>query len=277
MQRKEYAMRQTGIEHCSRTRDNAMQEIEYNRTDKISCYFVGNSHDFSDTLLTLARTKFENIEFYRLSSVEELLELSICRPDRVRSIILNQSMAVGLKTELPMLLERFSNATVALSYRQSKPIRTILNEMRASGPLLNLAFLPMNRDVDCWLTLLQLLICGEKYVPSELYDAVEGQTLQGIVPCEKHTTPLQTAVQDSLSLPDPALKVAKSDLTCREMQVLTCVAEGKQNKIIANRLGLSEHTVKLHIHHVISKLGVNNRTEAAVWFLEQSKMEMRPR
>ena len=51
-------------------------------------------------------------------------------------------------------------------------------------------------------------------------------------------------------------------------QVLSCVAEGKQNKLIANRLGLSEHTVKLHIHHVIAKLGVNNRTEAAVWFLE---------
>ena len=57
-------------------------------------------------------------------------------------------------------------------------------------------------------------------------------------------------------------------LTTREAQVLSCVAEGKQNKLIANRLGLSEHTVKLHIHHVIAKLGVNNRTEAAVWFLE---------
>ncbi len=253
-----------------------MQEIEYNRTDKISCYFVGNSHDFSDTLLTLARTKFENIDFFRLASVEEILELSICRPDRVRSIILNQSMAVGLKTVLPMLLERFSDATVALSYRQAKPIRNILNDMRATRPLLNLAFLPMNRDVDCWLTLLQLLICGENYVPSELYESVEGQTPQPIEPCEKHTTSLHTAVQDSLSLRDPVIKVSKNDLTGREMQVLTCVAEGKQNKIIASRLGLSEHTVKLHIHHVISKLGVNNRTEAAVWFLEQSKMEMRP-
>nr|WP_269751662.1 response regulator transcription factor [Pseudophaeobacter flagellatus] len=57
-------------------------------------------------------------------------------------------------------------------------------------------------------------------------------------------------------------------LTLREAEVLSCVAEGKQNKLIANRLGLSEHTVKLHIHHVIAKLGVHNRTEAAVWFLE---------
>ncbi len=38
---------------------------------------------------------------------------------------------------------------------------------------------------------------------------------------------------------------------------------GQRNKVIANALGVSEHTVKLHIHHIIAKLGVANRTEAA--------------
>ena len=70
-----------------------------------------------------------------------------------------------------------------------------------------------------------------------------------------------------------ASKTVSIRLTTREAQVLSCVAEGKQNKLIANRLGLSEHTVKLHIHHVIAKLGVNNRTEAAVWFLENHGSE----
>uniref|UniRef100_UPI000ADF3935 response regulator transcription factor n=1 Tax=Aestuariivita boseongensis TaxID=1470562 RepID=UPI000ADF3935 len=59
------------------------------------------------------------------------------------------------------------------------------------------------------------------------------------------------------------------DLTRREAQVLRLVAKGKQNKIIAEELNLSEHTVKLHIHHVIAKLGVHNRTEAAIKFLAE--------
>lgn len=253
-----------------------MQKFENVNSEQISCFFVGNSHDFSSTLLKLAQTSCEDVTFCRLPSVEALLDLSVCRPDRVRSIILNQSMAAGLKTALPVLLGRFTAATVALSYRQPELARDILNNMRATRPLLSLSFLPMNRDVDRWLTLLQLLICGENYIPSELYIASEDQILKRVDICVKPKPLLNTAVQASLKLHDPAVKIAKDDLTKREMQVLTCVAEGKQNKIIADRLGLSEHTVKLHIHHVISKLGVNNRTEAAVWFLEQSRMEMSP-
>lgn len=60
------------------------------------------------------------------------------------------------------------------------------------------------------------------------------------------------------------------DLTVRELGILSRVARGQQNKIIAADLGLSEHTVKLHIHNIITKLGVHNRTEAAVLYLERS-------
>ena len=66
--------------------------------------------------------------------------------------------------------------------------------------------------------------------------------------------------QENSCPPEPSL-------TDRETQVLSCIAKGKQNKVIADTLGVSEHTVKLHVHHVIAKLGVNNRTEAAVWYL----------
>ena len=58
-----------------------------------------------------------------------------------------------------------------------------------------------------------------------------------------------------------------SELTDREREVLALVSEGKPNKTIATELDLSEHTIKLHIHHVITKLGVRNRTEAAIFFL----------
>lgn len=53
-------------------------------------------------------------------------------------------------------------------------------------------------------------------------------------------------------------------LTPRELQVLALMAEGLANKIIAARLGISDHTVKFHVNAVMSKLGAQSRTEAVV-------------
>ena len=57
---------------------------------------------------------------------------------------------------------------------------------------------------------------------------------------------------------------APGDLTPREREVWTLVAGGLTNPQIAERLGLSDNTVKFHVQHLFSKLGVKNRTEAAL-------------
>ncbi|HYK82738.1 MAG TPA: response regulator transcription factor [Gemmatimonadales bacterium] len=54
------------------------------------------------------------------------------------------------------------------------------------------------------------------------------------------------------------------DLTPREREVWALVAAGLTNPEIAQRLGLSDNTVKFHVQHLFSKLGVKNRTEAAL-------------
>ncbi|MBI4197814.1 MAG: response regulator transcription factor [Chloroflexi bacterium] len=54
------------------------------------------------------------------------------------------------------------------------------------------------------------------------------------------------------------------ELTPREQQVLALLAEGLANKAIANRLGISDHTVKFHINAIMGKLGAQSRTEAVV-------------
>ena len=52
-------------------------------------------------------------------------------------------------------------------------------------------------------------------------------------------------------------------LTPREREVLVLIAHGFANKRIARELGLSEKTVKAHVGHVLAKLGVSDRTQAA--------------
>jgi len=53
-------------------------------------------------------------------------------------------------------------------------------------------------------------------------------------------------------------------LTGREREVLMLMAEGLANKLIAGRLGISEHTAKFHVHTILGKLGTQSRTEAVV-------------
>ena len=56
-----------------------------------------------------------------------------------------------------------------------------------------------------------------------------------------------------------------TDLTDREIQVLRLVAEGATNTEISDTLSISHHTVKSHVVNIFNKLGVNDRTQAAVW------------
>jgi two-component system nitrate/nitrite response regulator NarL len=59
-----------------------------------------------------------------------------------------------------------------------------------------------------------------------------------------------------------------SELTPREYEILSHIAEGESNKVIANNLGISDGTVKLHVKAILRKLGVHSRVEAAVIAVE---------
>ena len=55
------------------------------------------------------------------------------------------------------------------------------------------------------------------------------------------------------------------DLTDRELQVLQMIKDGMSNKMIGNKLGIAESTVKVHVKHILAKIGLRTRVEAAVW------------
>lgn len=59
-----------------------------------------------------------------------------------------------------------------------------------------------------------------------------------------------------------------NSLTPRERDILSLLAEGQPNKVIARRLGTCDGTVKVHLRRIMRKLGVQNRTQAAIWALD---------
>jgi two-component system, NarL family, response regulator LiaR len=58
-------------------------------------------------------------------------------------------------------------------------------------------------------------------------------------------------------------------LTPRETEVLALIARGQPNKVIARELGISEKTVKTHVSNVLGKLGVSDRTQAALYAVRE--------
>jgi DNA-binding NarL/FixJ family response regulator len=66
------------------------------------------------------------------------------------------------------------------------------------------------------------------------------------------------------AIADGRRSTAERSLTRREREVLELIARGRSNKRIAFELGISEKTVKTHVGHVLAKLGVSDRTQAAL-------------
>ncbi len=127
--------------------------------------------------------------------------------------------------------------------------------------------LPLNVSLDVLLSMLRIVLRGGTYFPTtanhEQYRVSwEGN---GTHPFEGVRLPVERALQGK----------KMDQLTKRENEILAKMALGNPNKIIAASLGLSEHTVKIHIHNIITKLGVHNRTEAVALLFEQKEKDVR--
>ncbi len=93
-------------------------------------------------------------------------------------------------------------------------------------------------------------------------DAPAGRLLAAIAAVRAGLAALDPALASVVPVarPDPPT----ADLTPRELDVVRLLAEGLANKAIAQRLDISEHTVKFHLNAVLGKLGAQSRTDAVV-------------
>ncbi|MBU9517191.1 response regulator transcription factor [Burkholderia multivorans] len=102
-----------------------------------------------------------------------------------------------------------------------------------------LGYVPKSASPHTLLSAIVMVLNGERYVPPLLLDDGAAYTIE------------------------PPRQAAGAPLTPRQIEVLRFLAEGVPNKVIADRLGLSEKTVKAHITAIFRTLHVLNRTQAA--------------
>lgn len=103
--------------------------------------------------------------------------------------------------------------------------------------------------------------------PEQLLLQIE-RALEGkMVMSEAVTEALATAIRS----PRVNTSAQLASLTGRELEILKLIAKGLSNKLIARELDISDGTVKVHVKHLLKKLGLRSRVEAAVWMINQEK------
>ncbi|HGM5489854.1 TPA: two-component system response regulator NarL [Serratia fonticola] len=103
--------------------------------------------------------------------------------------------------------------------------------------------------------------------PEELLKALH-QAAAGQMVLSEALTPVLAA---SLRENRPAAERDIQQLTPRERDILKLIAQGLPNKMIARKLTITESTVKVHVKHLLKKMKLKSRVEAAVWVLGNKK------
>jgi two-component system, NarL family, nitrate/nitrite response regulator NarL len=117
-------------------------------------------------------------------------------------------------------------------------------------------YLLKNMSADALHQSLQLVLLGEKVFPTDLARLLTSDWMMG--------------------RNDAAQGEHANGLSHREMQILGYLLSGAQNKQIARDLQICEGTVKVHLKAILKKLGVQNRTQAAIWAVSQGMTPLGP-
>lgn len=214
---------------------------------------IGTSFQFSDQLLRMLRIGVEDAYCIRIDSLSQLAR----QERRPRVAIIHEDWE-GLEECVEALRRSLPGTLIAIAC--SDP--AVLSRFGTCEDALPISALQMNTQVDVWFSILRLLLSGHPYVP-----ATRGPQS----PSKPDAAPFRDG-DAALNAPLPDT-IGPAKLTAREMEILPLIALGEQNKTIADRLGLSIHTVKLHNQNIFSKLGVSNRTGAANWYLSKMMEE----
>lgn len=199
---------------------------------------IADDHDLVREGLKLTLGKLpEPVSFMEAGSADEVMQALADCPT-INFIILDLHMPGANELELLATLcnEHPDIPVVILSAVEEPKVMQRTIDRGAAG------FIPKSAANEVLVSALRLVLAGGVYIPTEI---------------------LNRPAVDTGSGPGRNTSV-EATLTHRQIDVLDLLSNGESNKTIARKLGLSEHTVKIHITAIFRALGVNNRTEAAL-------------
>ena len=103
--------------------------------------------------------------------------------------------------------------------------------------------------------------------PEDLFAKLKEAAAGQVTLTQRLTRLLAHSLREDSKPKDPA----QAGLTEQESRILDQIALGKSNKLIARELNISDGTVKVHVKHLLRKLNLRSRVEAAVWAVEKKR------
>lgn len=153
------------------------------------------------------------------------------------------------------------------------------HQIKKENPAIGVVILTMYEEEDYFFDLVRAGAAGFL-----LKDAGSSQIIEAIKAVSKGESILNPSIASKilsefskLSGTDEERKPLKNDegLTKQELIILNLLAEGRTNKEIANKLGLSEKTVKNHLYKIFKKLKVKDRTKAVITAMQRGFLDMK--
>lgn len=106
--------------------------------------------------------------------------------------------------------------------------------------------------------------------PDELLEQIKKAASGKMVLSDAVNAALATAIRRPAEKPAADI----NSLTNREYEILSLIAKGQSNKLIARELDISDGTVKVHVKHLLKKLNLRSRVEAAVWMVNHQSRSL---
>jgi two-component system nitrate/nitrite response regulator NarL len=141
-----------------------------------------------------------------------------------------------------------------------------LPALRAALPAIQVLMLTVSEDERDLAAALRGGACGYLLKTADL-DELTAAILRA-VHGQSSFSPEMTAKLAS-ALRSPAEPAPADPLSAREREIAALIAGGASNKEIARRLDIAETTVKIHVQHILRKLNLSSRVQAAVWMSRQ--------
>jgi two-component system, NarL family, nitrate/nitrite response regulator NarL len=202
---------------------------------------------------------------------------SLCRRGLTELLSHRYSMnvvgATGIAEELLALLKQHQPDLLVMDLRM-EPLDGfgVLSLIREKGFGTPVVILTMS-DADADLA--RALRAGVRgyllkdMAPDDVAEAIRRIAAGELVVAPAMMSKMVSIVQNGLQ--EPKNRSSLQQLTEREREILQLLARGESNKAIAQVLGISNDTVKQHVRHILTKLNLTSRVEAAVMFAVEQK------
>jgi DNA-binding NarL/FixJ family response regulator len=221
------------------------QNTAVQNSDRTGILILADTGVAFQSLLSSTQKCFANVEIVLSSQIPEDTDSSFSP----RLILIDAFAFRSVSSVMSECREHYPDAQIALmvegGWNEDPALRAIVAERAIQG------LVPFNLPINVWLATIWLLLNGGEYFPQVVSPK---SAARGFLSRRGPSNPS-----------DPHADAA-GVLSSREAEVLELMSDGLQNKIIASKMSLSEHTVKVHVHNIIRKLKVHNRTQAAAVF-----------